>query len=209
MTHDPKVPPRYPFGTVRALLQSEHVSVPTRTALQARLEPYRAPPPVFLSAEAVAILRAATRRLLALDEPARLDMIVCTLHSQIASGIGDGWRYAAMPPDGDATRLGLAGIEETARIRFAQSFIELSAERQDDVLTSIQTGAAEGDTWQRLPASRFFEELLATLSAIYYSDPIALEEIGYVGMADRPGWHAVGLNELTPREPRPLPPSHG
>lgn len=207
MTHDPNHPPRYPPGTVRALLQTEHVSEATRATLQPRLERPTNSAPVFLTPETFAILRAATSRLLALDEQERLDTVVLALDEELATGAGDGWRYAEMPPDGDTMRRGLVGIEETARLRFNQSFHLLDAQHQDDVLAAVQTSGAEGTSWEHVPGPRFFEELLATLSVIFYADPIAQEEIGYVGMADRPGWETIRLNDLATREPRPLLPN--
>ena len=75
-------------------------------------------------------------------------------------------------------------------------------EQQDDVLKQIQQGQAPGDIWTKLPANRFFEELLVETAESYYSHPLAQEEIGYVGMADVPTWQRIGLNQLEDREPR-------
>ena len=35
-------------------------------------------------------------------------------------------------------------------------------------------------------------------------DPLAQEEIGYVGLADLPSWTKIGLNEKEDREPNPM-----
>ncbi|RYF62200.1 MAG: gluconate 2-dehydrogenase subunit 3 family protein, partial [Cytophagaceae bacterium] len=37
-----------------------------------------------------------------------------------------------------------------------------------------------------------------------YSHPLVQEAFGYVGMADRPSWELIGLNELEAREPREM-----
>jgi len=55
--------------------------------------------------------------------------------------------------------------------------------------------------WRTLPAARFFEELLAEVVETYYAHPLAQEEIGYAGMADAPGWRAIGLDEREERDP--------
>ena len=55
-----------------------------------------------------------------------------------------------------------------------------------------------------MPAARFFEEMLSEVVALYYSHPLAQEEIGYVGMADARGWPRVGPGELEAHEPRPV-----
>ena len=71
---------------------------------------------------------------------------------------------------------------------------------RDTVLQLVQAGKAPGEAWQTLPAGRFFEELLAELTELYYAHPLAQEEIGYVGLADLPSWTKIGLNEKEDRE---------
>ncbi len=74
--------------------------------------------------------------------------------------------------------------------------------QQDAVLGSVQNEEAAGATWNLLPSRRFFEELLAEVTEIYYAHPLAQEEIGYAGMADAPGWTRIGLDEREEREPQ-------
>ena len=192
---------KYPPGTVRALLDTPHVSEATRAALQARLD---APPyqPQFFDADTYRLLRAVCARLLpqpergaeAIDLPAGID-------KRLLDGLADGWRYDALPPDREAYRLGLGGIQQAAQAEFGQEFGSLSEEQQDQVLQAVQAGTAPGDLWLKVDASRFFEELLAEATVLYYSHPLAQEEIGYVGMADLPAWTRIGLNEREDREP--------
>jgi len=113
-----------------------------------------------------------------------------------------------MPHDAEAYRVGLAGLDETSRLRYGGPFHVLVARHQDDVLRRVQRGEAEGKAWELIMAPRFFEELLAESAEFYYSHPLAQEEIGYVGMADVGGWQALGLDQLEPREPRVGNPSH-
>lgn len=99
---------------------------------------------------------------------------------------------------------GLRGLEESALKLHGASFVALSAPQQDDVLRCVQAGSAAGKIWHTLDARRFFEELLADLVEAYYAHPVAQEEIGYVGMADAPGWALIRLDALEVREPRAL-----
>ncbi len=122
---------------------------------------------------------------------------------RLSAGLSDGWRYAVMPPDDEAYRLGLRGIDEAAVASFGRTFVELRPGEQDMVLTLVQNGAAQGAAWQSVSQTRFFEELLAELAETYYSHPVAQEAIGYVGWADVPGWELIGLDEAESREPRP------
>lgn len=125
-----------------------------------------------------------------------------SIDKRLSDQKGDGWRYDTMPADQDAYRLGLQGIDESAQLTFHQNFQNISAEQQDFILKAVQQMEAPGDTWKKLPADRFFEELLTETTENYYSHPLAQEEIGYVGMADVPAWNRIGLNNLEDREPK-------
>ncbi len=193
----------YPTGTVRALLDTDAITDATRQVLASRLAP---PPyePMYFTPDEYALLRAVSDRLIPQDDhPERVD-IVRGIDERLALGKSNGWRYDEMPADGDAYRLGLTGIDETAQALFQRPFSQLAGEQQDAVLKAIQTGEASGITWQTLPADRFFEELLTEAVENYYSHPVAQEEIGYVGMADRPSWQRIGLNQLEDREPKEI-----
>jgi len=197
----------YPRGTVRALVETNFVTPATREALKSRLVPDDAPPPPdskprFFDAEAFHILRAASARLIPQADRTRPVDLAGALDERLADGKCDGWRYSQMPPDGEAHRRGLLGLGESAQAMFGIAFHELDASNQDKVLLAVQRDEAPGQTWKTLPARRFFEELLAELTECYYSDPLTLEEIGYVGFADAHGWQAIGLNELEAHEPR-------
>jgi hypothetical protein len=197
--------PTYPSGTVRALLATPHVSDATRAALQARLEAPAAYTPQFLAPEAFALLEAVAARLF--PQPDRPDApipLAPAVDQRLAEGRADGWRYDALPPDREAYRLGLGGIQEISQALFQSPFQALDASSQDAVLQALASGTPPGATWKTLHAGRFFEELLAELTEAYYSHPLAQEEIGYVGMADLPAWSKIGLNEKETREPSAL-----
>ena len=198
----PAQPRAYPPGTVRALLDSDLVTSPTRVVLRSRLGPAGAARPHFFDARSFATLRAASARLI--PQPGRSDPVdlAGAIDARLAAGEGDGWRYADMPPDGEAHRRGLSGLDELARERFGAAFHELDGACQDATLRAVQRGEAASGAWAGLSPRRFFEELLAELAECYYSDPLTQEEIGYVGMADARGWRAIGLDQLEPWEPR-------
>ena len=191
----------YSPDTLRALLATDHVTEATRAVLAARLAP--APPhqPRFLSPTAYALLEAVASRLFPQPERDPPIELAPALDERLADNRSDGWRYNVLPPDGEALRRGLAGIEESAQALYQRNFLALSADEQDAVLHAVQRGQGGGTTWQTLPAGRFFEELLAELTELYYCHPLAQAEIGYVGFADRPGWTKIGLNEREDREP--------
>ena len=201
--------PHYPDGTVRALLATNLVTEATRTALQERLDAL-AYEPQFLEPATYDLLRAVAACLF--PQPDRPDSpieLAPGVDQRLAAGHSDGWRYDVMPPDREAYRLGLGGINQAAESLFQQKFRALTLDEQAQVLQLVQEGKAPGEAWDIVPAERFFEEMLAELTELYYAHPLAQEEIGYVGMADAPGWTRLGLNELEPREPEAISPQLG
>ncbi|GAB3892494.1 gluconate 2-dehydrogenase subunit 3 family protein [Spirosoma agri] len=192
---------KYPVGTVRDLLTTDLVTEATRQALVKRLN---TPPrqPTFFSTDEFTLLQAVCDRLVPQGETDQPIPVADGIDERLSGSETNGWRYDTMPTDGDAYKLGLKGIDESAQALFQQPFLSLTGGEQDQVLKAIQLMEAPGETWQTLPADRFFEELLAEAVENYYSHPIAQEEIGYVGMADTPTWKRVGLDQLEDREPR-------
>lgn len=194
--------PYYPEGSVRALLTTDLVTPATRAALQARLEA-----PVhtaqFFDAETYELLRAVAARIFPQPDRATPIEPAADLDHRLAKGKSNGWRYDAMPPDREAYRLGLGGINQAAQALFGAPFVELEMQQQDAVIEQVAAGTAPGNNWREVPMDRFFEELLAELTENYYAHPLAQEEIGYVGMADVPGWSKISPNHLEPREPEP------
>ncbi len=199
--------PLWPEGSVRALLETGLVREPTRAALLGRLNTPVVEQPTFLTHDAFLMLRAVLARLI--PQPDRGDAaidVAGAIDAKLGQGKGNGWRYASMPPDGEAYRRGLHGIDETARAMFGELFGCLHPTCQDAVLAAIQAGSPPGATWASMPAPRFFEELLVMAVEAYYAHPLAQEEIGYVGMADAQGWTRIGLGEREAHEPGPVAP---
>lgn len=195
------MPAHYPEGTVRALLPTDQVTEATRNALTERLTASPRQPAHFSDSE-FALLQAICDRLIPQDDRPEYIDLAGNIDNRLSQNKSDGWRYDTMPPDGDAYKQGLAGVDQTAQLLFEQPFRQLPAERQDDVLKQIQQGQPAGEIWTTLPAGRFFEELLVETTESYYMHPLAQEEIGYVGMADVPTWQRIGLNQLEDREPK-------
>lgn len=194
-------PPLYPPGTVRMLIESDHVTPATRAALRTRLMTPPMEEPRFFDKRAFETLCAVCDRLIPQPGRPRPIDLAGTLDTRLADGEGDGWRYAHMPPDADMHRLGLDGIEQAAAGMFDRAFTRLPEAGQDDVLRAVQRGAAAGAVWGAMDARRYFEELLAEVADIYYSHPLASEEIGYAGMADAHGWQHIGLGGHEAHEP--------
>ncbi|MBA3845920.1 MAG: gluconate 2-dehydrogenase subunit 3 family protein [Planctomycetes bacterium] len=194
-------------GDVRALLATDLVTPATRQALTQRLSAPRVDVGRFFAADSLRTLQAVCARLLPQSERTDPIDIAGVIDGRLADGKGDGWRYDVLPADGEAYQLGLREFDRHAHAQSGAPFHALAPVDQDRVLVDFQRG--EVPTWTAEAARRFFEELLAEATESYYSHPIAQQEIGYVGMADAPGWQAIGLDQREAREPRRGQPTDG
>src|SRR6185295_4336259 len=82
-------------------------------------------------------------------------------------------------------RHGLAALEAHSRKTYSQSFVQLTAARQDEVITALEEAKAPSFTW---PSARnFFETLRTHTMEGMFADPI------YGGNKDFAGWTLVGF----------------
>ncbi len=190
----------YPPGTVRALLDTDTVTPATRRVLQARME--TPAEPRFFQPDEWVLLRSIRERLI--PQPDRTEPIEpeWEVDQRLWEGKTNGWRYDEFPTDGEAYRHALRAIEASVWSRYGGNWAQLTDSERDELLRNVQRGEVPHRSWGRVQPKRFFEELLAELIEVYYAHPLAQEEIGYVGMADVPGWRRIGLNEREPREPQ-------
>jgi pimeloyl-ACP methyl ester carboxylesterase len=121
-----------------AFIRSDRVSSRTRGLLLARSKPddpaYR---PAAIGVDQLATLRAVLDRVLpqtgmVIDLAARID-------TNLAAGVSDGWRFAALPPDTEAYRAALRTLDAAA----GGAFATLDAAAQDELLGRIAAGSLE------------------------------------------------------------------
>jgi hypothetical protein len=113
----------------------------------------------------------------------------------------DGYRYAALPPQGEAWRRGLKALDEAAQTTFGGAFHDLLPARQDDLLTRMQTGALVADALGDMPAKSFFaHRVLPDITHAYYATPTAWNEIGFGGPASPRGYARLKLDRRDPWE---------
>lgn len=171
-------------GSVLDLINSDHVTPATRTALLERLNKPPVTDPRFFDGEEFSSLQLICNQLVPQPEGDSID-IAGLIDERLANHKTNGWRYNDLPNDGEAYELFLTGINQTAETLFGHSFETITAEQRNRVLLTVQQGEATGPAWQNLPSNRFFEELIAEVSEVYYSHPTAQQRIGYTGMADQ------------------------
>lgn len=179
---------------VQKLLASNAITEATRIAFENRLETAEKGN-LFFSNDSFLLLSVVCDRLLDQDTENRMVNVAVFIDDRLAENKTDGWRYSDMPPDQEAYLKGLQGIDAAAKLQYGKKFLFLKKEEQIKILEMIQSGKAPGEIWREMPSERFFEELLAEATEIFFSYPSVQIEMNYTGMADAAGWQKIGLNE--------------
>jgi hypothetical protein len=206
----PRIDPDY-----LALIQSDRVSSRTRECLMDRAtadDP--AYEPAAMSLSMLATLRAVVARVLPQPDSDPIDL-GARIDALLASGTGDGWRFADLPPDGPAYRAALATLDDLSRALHDCAFAALDHARQDAMLALIADGAVT-------PAARvglldaaqmklWFEDLRSDAVRLFVAHPATLARLGYSGIAyggdgdAKQGFRHVGAGERESWEPGPKP----
>ncbi len=190
---------RYPGYDVLAKRWTQSWNEQTREVIDARLATPRQPR--FFSAAEWTTLGAVCERIMpqpgdrpAVPLPAYVDL-------KMHEGLLDGYRDAALPPQGEAWRRGLAALDDDAKQRFGAPFHELLGERQDTLLRHMQNGELTGDAWGAMPCGLFFaHRVIPDITHAYYAHPVAWNEIGFGGPASPRGYVRMALDRRDPWE---------
>ena len=174
------------------MLQSAALTAPTRSALQTRLD-RRFEPTDLLSPEQRSTLEAACLRLIPEPDLVHRLQLAAAFEAKLAQGFERGWRYADAPADLALHHAGLNALDAAAGATAATRFADLDAAAQDTLLKA----ACEGEPpMNAAVVKHWFEELLTGLTELYYAHPLVQVSIGYDGMMDAQGVHAVGLQAV-------------
>jgi hypothetical protein len=197
----PRTQPGY-YPGYSTLAQQEFWDEATRTVVLARV--HDVPALRFFAPTEATLLQAVIDRVLPQDDrdDAHTIPILPFIDARLYIGRIDGYRYADMPPDAEAHRLGLQAIEAIARHLHDKTFIELGPRAQDEVLKAIHDGhppAAE-EIWRRMPAKRFWAMLVQDVVDVYYAHPYAWDEIGFGGPTYPRGYMRQERGEPEPWE---------
>lgn len=174
----------------------------TRAVVLDRVE--NVPPIRFFSAGEAALLEAVCARLLPQDDrdEAHRIPIVPYIDQKLFEDKGDGYRFESMPEEREAFRLGLRGIDQIARDVHGANFGELPVPLQETLLKSLHDNKPHGahEIWARMPAHRFFMELMQNCVEVYYAHPWAWDEIGFGGPAYPRAYMRLERGEAEPWE---------
>lgn len=174
----------------------------TRAVVRRRVE--QVPEIRFFSGAEARMLAAVADRIIPQPDRSERDRvpIVPFIDEQLFDDRRQGYRYADLPPQRDAWRLGLAAIDETARALFGgREFVALDPVQQDAVLHRIEAGDPPGAGWERLSPTRFFSTVLAdAVVRVYYAHPAAWSETGYSGPSSPRGHVRLWIGGVDPWE---------
>lgn len=191
----------YPGYSVMS--QQDHWDEATRQVILKRV--HDVPPIRFFEPAEIRILGALVDRVLPQNDrpPDQRIPIVPWIDDRCYRHIIDGWRFDNMPPEEEAWRLGLRGVDEIAYTRHGRSFADLIGADQDAVLREVAAGNPPGAVWNLLPAKRFWIFIvLRQICGVYYAHPISWDEIGFGGPAFPRGYFALNHGQPEPWESR-------
>ncbi len=176
---------------LRELLESDFVTDATRQVLDKRLNFDSNYTPQFFSADEFTTFKAVCETL-APSQAIPYDFVAQEIDQQLFKDKGNGWRYDEMPPDGETYKIALALFDETAQRLFTKDFAIITKQQRFEIVSQLRDKGTIGDSAIKLPpkfsVARLFEEIFADFAEIFYSHPLVLEEIDYIGFADARGF---------------------
>lgn len=200
---EPRAQPGY-YSGFSTLSQRSFWDEATRVVVEDRVE--RVPPIRFFTKDELPLITAVIDRVMPQDDRDRNHRIpvVNYIDERLHSGRIDGYRYEDMPPDGEAYRLGLQGIDAVAREMFDHGFVDLGPAEKDEVLWTLHAADPRGGgtIWKRLPVDRFWLLLVGDATDAYYAHPYAWDEIGFGGPAYPRGYFRLEGGKPEPWEVR-------
>jgi hypothetical protein len=190
---------RYPGYDVLAKRWTQSWNEPTRQVIDRRLAVARQPR--FFSTLEWQILEALCERIMPQPKDRPPVPLPAYVDQKITEGLLDGYRYAQLPPQGEAWRRGLAALEQAAEEIYGGSFRGLLPNQQDALLSQMQQGDLTNAGWGGMPCNLFFEHrVIPDITHAYYAHPVAWNEIGFGGPASPRGYVRMGLDRRDPWE---------
>jgi hypothetical protein len=190
---------RYPGYDVLSKRWTQSWNDATRETIDRRLSVSLTPR--FFSADEWLTLKAVCDRIMPQPSDRQPVPLAAYVDQKMADNLQDGYRYAELPPQGQAWRTGLKALDQTTRDTIGAPFHKTSPDQQDTLLRRMQNGDLAGDGWDGMPSRLFFEHrVLPDITHAYYAHPVAWNEIGFGGPASPRGYVRMGLNRRDPWE---------
>lgn len=202
MPLSPRLQPGY-YPGFSTLAQKDFWDEATRRKVLSRVNDI--PPIRYFTPQEHELMEAIVSLVLPQDDraPERRIPIVPRIDERLHRGRTPGYRFATMPPDGDAYRLGLQAIQKMSQHCHQKAFLDLAWKEQEKLLKSIHDaepmdGAAE--IWEGMEIHRWWALLIQDCVEAYYAHPWAWDEIGFGGPAYPRGYMRLEHGEPEPWE---------
>ena len=101
---------------------------------------------------------------------------------RLAAGTNAGWRFATLPPDGEAYREGLVALRTTLAATPMKSLEDMPRAAQEAYLRSLANG--ESDDAARFPLSTFLHMLRTDVVRMWMSHPSTMNALQLYSFAD-------------------------
>ena len=190
---------RYPGYDVLAKRWTQSWNAQTRAVIDARLAAPREPR--FFTAAEWRCLGAVCEQIMPQPRDRPPVPLPAYVDLKMRESLLDGYRYAAMPPQGEAWRRGLAALDQEAKLLDGAWFDALAPERQHLLLQRMQKGELTGEAWGQMPCALFFaHRVIPDITHAYYAHPVAWNEIGFGGPASPRGYVRMALDRRDPWE---------
>ena len=194
------MPERFPGYDVLAKRWTQSWNESTREIIDRRLAIPRLPR--FFSSPEWQTLGAVCDRIMPQPKDRPPVPLPAYVDQKMADGLLDGFRYAQLPPQGEAWQRGLGALDQEAEAAYGGGFHSRSPDQQDDLLRGMQEGKLTGSAWGGMPCKMFFDHrVIPDITHAYYAHPTAWNEIGFGGPASPRGYVRMALDRRDPWEP--------
>lgn len=172
----------------------------TRRVLEERANP--APHTPFLDTEHMSMLRGLVAAILPQGAVGTQVDIAEAIDRRLAAGENAGFRYAVLPPDGEAYRRGLTVFHKMLEQTPMKTFDRMPPPAREGYIRCVCNGDVDGPA--EFPLSTFLKLLRTDVVRFWIAHPDTMRVMGYFGFADGPngneGWHSIGPNSAAPFE---------
>ncbi len=183
----------------------ERVSPATRRALEQRAYP-AARTTRFLSGEEFTQLQQLVDVILPQGVAGTAIDIADTIDRRLETGKTNGWRYAVLPPDGDAWRQGLHALFGMLQHTPGKTFTGMPLPARESYIRCVVNG--DVDDAAQFPLSTWMKAVKTEVVRTWVSHPDAMYAMEFYGFADgitggnepNEGWTSIGPNSAAPFE---------
>jgi len=183
------------FPGFDVLEQADHWDDVTRAAVLARLE---TPQPLrFFTADEEPTASALLDQLLDQRSEPRVP-VLAMIDQRLADCETDGWHYDDLPPDSEAWRASLRGLDREAEVAHGRRFADCDWLEQSAIIAHVQDLGSE--SWHDLPAGKLWSLWTRYAGTAFYSHPYAWNEIGFSGPAYPRGYKNATVGGREPYE---------